>query len=166
LPSRIEWALELLDVAPADQVLEFGCGPGVAASSVADRLVNGCITAIDRSPTGIARARARNAHHLTSGRLVLEEVALANFRSEKRFDKAFGVNVNLFWTKSADVECQVLRGVLAPRGVVHLVYDGPGDRGYDVGDEVAATLSRKGFTATVRRGANPSLVCVTSLPAR
>lgn len=72
LPARIEWALDLLDVAPGDQVLELGCGSGVAASLIADHLTDGCMTAVDRSATAISRARVRNAHHVESGRLVLE----------------------------------------------------------------------------------------------
>ena len=163
-PLRIQWALELLDLAPADQVLEIGCGPGVAASLVANRLAAGTITAIDRSPTAIARARARSAHHLESGRLTLEQVALAEFRSERRFDKAFSVNVNVFWTTTAAAECQALSAVLAPRGVVHLVYGGPDDLGSGVSDRVVANLGRQGFAAIVRRGPHPSLVCITGRP--
>jgi trans-aconitate methyltransferase len=150
-----------LDVAPADQVLEFGCGPGVAVSLVAERLAGGCVTAIDRSATAVSRARSRNRHHLEAGRLLLEQVALAEFRTENRFDKAFGVNVNLFWTTPAQAECEVLTTVLAPGAAVHLVYDAPTDRGRDVAEAVAATLSRHGFTATVSRGLRPSLVSIS-----
>ncbi len=165
LPARIGWALELLDLAPADQVLEFGCGPGVAALAIAERLPAGCITAIDRSATAISRARARNADHLESGRLMLEQVPLAKFRSDRHFDKAFGVNVNLVWTTCADAECQVLQKVLVPSGVVHLVYDVPADRDCDVTHRVAATLGQHGFAATTSRGATPSLVCITGRPS-
>ena len=78
VPARIAWAVDQLDLAPTDRVLEFGCGPGVAASLVADRVGDGAVLAIDRSATAIARAAARNAGHLASGRLVLEQVALAD----------------------------------------------------------------------------------------
>jgi len=162
VPARIEWALGLLDVAPADLVLELGCGTGVAAALVCDCLAGGCLTAIDRSATAISRARSRNVDHLESGRLVLEEVPLAD-RSATAISRARSrnVDVNLFWTTAADVECQVLMSVLAAHGVVHLVFDGPGVRGPDVKDRVAANLSRNGFMATVSHGPGPSLVCVT-----
>ncbi|MFN2506359.1 MAG: trans-aconitate 2-methyltransferase [Acidimicrobiales bacterium] len=160
-PIRITWALDLLELTPADRVLEIGCGPGVAASLVADRLAEGSVTAIDRSPTAIARARARNLHHLESGRLALAEVALAEFRSESQFDKAFSVNVNVFWTTSAAPECEALKAVLTPRGVVHLLFEGTGDSGSDVSATVAANLGRHGFAASVRRGPQPALVCIT-----
>jgi SAM-dependent methyltransferase len=149
--------IERLELEPDDRVLEFGCGPGVAAGMVAERLTVGHITAIDRSATAIARATERNADHLASGRLVLQQIALADFRTDLRFDKAFGVNVNAFWTTSAEAECAALR---AATDVVHLVYDA--DR-TDAIDGVVAKLTREGFRPTVHRRP-PALVCVTGAP--
>lgn len=151
----------MLELRPADRVLEIGCGPGLAASLIAARLTDGSMTAIDRSPTAIARTAARNADHLASGRLILQEATLAGFRSDQRFDKALAVNVNVFWTTRAAAECRALQAVLAPDGLVHLVYDGPGD----ASERVAATLRGQGFAATVRRGPRPGLVCITGRPA-
>jgi trans-aconitate methyltransferase len=161
-PDRILWAVELLALRPADRVLEIGSGPGVAAWLVAARLTDGSMTAIDRSPTAIARAHARNADHLESGRLTLQQSTLAEFRSEQPFDKAFAVNVNVFWTTPAGLECSALRAALVPAGVVHLVYGGPGgDTRSDAIERVAANLGGGGFTTTVRDGPRRGLVCVT-----
>jgi protein-L-isoaspartate O-methyltransferase len=51
VPERITWAVEQLDLAPTHRVLEFGCGPGVAAALVAERVTEGSLLAIDRSAT-------------------------------------------------------------------------------------------------------------------
>ncbi len=157
MPARIAWAIEILDLSPTDRVLEIGCGPGVAASLVAARLTEGSMTAIDRSPTAIARTRDRNAVHLESGRLTLQHATLAEFGGGQPFDKAFAVEVNVFWTTTAAAECAALRAVLVPLGVVHLVYGGPGD----AGERVAANLGREGFATTVRRGPQPGLLCIS-----
>jgi trans-aconitate methyltransferase len=172
VPARVAWAVEQLDLAPTDRVLEFGCGPGVAASLVADRVVDGSVLAIDRSATAIDRARARNAGHIDAGRLVLEQVALADLRTDRRFDVAFAVNVNLFWTGPADTECGVLAALLAPGGAVHLVYDSPAPPGSssasaassgdarDISGRAAAALARHGFSVTTISGPG-RLVCIT-----
>lgn len=161
VPDRISWAVDQLDLAPTDRVLEFGCGPGVAASLVADRVTAGSVLAIDRSSTAIARSAARNAGHVDSGRLVLEQTALADLRTDRPFDVAFGVNVNLFWTGAAEAECRVLADVLAPGGVVHIVYETPGDRSRDVPGRVATNLARHGFETTATRGPGARLLRIT-----
>ena len=143
-------------------MLEVGCGTGVAVALVADRLDGGCITALDRSPVAIERAQARTAEHVAAGRVRLRRCQLAAFDGgAASVDKAFAVNVNVFWTSGAEAECAVLRRVLRPGGSVRLVYEGPGGAGgRDVAAAVAATLEQGGFPTEVVR--SPSgLVCVT-----
>lgn len=160
LPARIEWALDLVAIAPSDLVLEFGCGSGTAAAEIARRLSGGRITAIDRSATAIARAQTRHPEDLASGRLVLEHIALAEFRSKTQFHKALGVNVNLFWTTSAEPECRTLQRVLVPGAPTYLVYDVPGESSHKLIDGVSTTLMRHGFAPEIRRGPHRSLVCI------
>jgi SAM-dependent methyltransferase len=167
VPERIAWAVELVDPSPGERILEFGCGPGVAAALVADRLNGGRLVAIDRSATAVDRTRARTAEHLRSGRVVVQQVELAQFGGEPgfdEFDKAFAVNVNVFWTGSADAECRVLARVLRPGGLVHLVYGGPpGARAgvRDIEPVVIGNLERHGFTTAVRRDPARALVGIS-----
>jgi SAM-dependent methyltransferase len=163
IPERIKWAVALLDAQPRDRILEVGCGTGVAVSEVCRRLDGGRITAIDLSATAIAKARARNKAQLAAGRAQLERVALSDFDgAPNRFDKAFAVNVNVFWTRAADDECALLRRVLRPRGVLRLVFDqDPSGRGRDLGAMIVPQLKAHGFTCRVTRHPAGSLVCVT-----
>src|SRR5918992_1541675 len=62
--ERFVWAVDTLEVCPADRLLEVGCGHGVAVSLVCERLTTGTITAIDRSPKMIEMATRRNREHL------------------------------------------------------------------------------------------------------
>lgn len=65
--ERFVWAVDTLEVRPADRLLEVGCGHGVAVSLVCERLTTGTITAIDRSPKMIEMATRRNREHVDAG---------------------------------------------------------------------------------------------------
>jgi ubiquinone/menaquinone biosynthesis C-methylase UbiE len=114
-----------LDLQPGDRVLEIGCGHGVAATFVCERLDGGRLTAVDRSPKMIEAAARRNAHHVEAGRcefLVghLEDLDLG----ERRFDKIFAVRVGLFHREPERARALAERW-LAPGGSLHAVFDPP-----------------------------------------
>lgn len=123
MSERLRAVVERLDVQPDDRVLEIGCGHGVAATFVCERLDGGHLTAVDRSPKMVEAAARRNAEHVRSGRaefLVahLEELDLG----DRRFDKIFAVRVGLFHR-----EPERARGIaerwLAPGGKLLTVFD-------------------------------------------
>jgi SAM-dependent methyltransferase len=96
------WAIDVLGVAGSDRLLEIGCGNGVAAALVCERLTLGRLTAIDRSAKAIATARQRNADHVAAGKAVFVESAFDVFSADTgAFDKVFAINVNLFWVDPA-----------------------------------------------------------------
>jgi trans-aconitate methyltransferase len=65
---RLAWAVEQIDVQPADRVLEVGCGHGVAVTLICERLHDGTVVGVDRSPTLIRAATNRNTAHVAAGR--------------------------------------------------------------------------------------------------
>lgn len=168
VPRRVHWAVQLLDVSPGDEILEIGCGPGVAVSLVCDRLAGGRITAVDRSAIAIQRAIQRNAGHVASGRAVLRQVDLAGLALVgQHFDKVFAINVNLLWVRPADPELLLIKDLLRPGGVLRLIYETPGEeQAGRVTEAVTAALAKHGFetTVTAAAGSSPSLLCISARP--
>jgi ubiquinone/menaquinone biosynthesis C-methylase UbiE len=123
--DRLRTIVASLGIGPTDRVLEIGCGHGVAATYVCERLDTGRLTAIDRSSRMIAAASRRNAVHVESGRA---EFLVADFEDldlgERRFDIVFAVRVGLFHREPTHAQAVASRW-LAPGGAIHAFYDSP-----------------------------------------
>ena len=126
MSARLGAIVDRLQIAPHHRVLEIGCGHGVAATLVCDRLESGKLTAVDRSPKMIAAAARRNAAHVAAGRaefLVMDLEALD--LGDRRFDVIFAVRVGLFHREPE--KANVLAALhLAPDGRLITDYDAPG----------------------------------------
>jgi ubiquinone/menaquinone biosynthesis C-methylase UbiE len=125
MSERLRSIVDDLGIEPQDRVLEIGCGHGVAASLVCERLDGGRLTAVDRSPKMIEAAERRNAEHVVAGRaefLVgdLEDIDLG----DRRFDKVFAVRVGLFHRDQERARALASRW-LAPGGELVSVFDPP-----------------------------------------
>lgn len=124
IPARIRWAVDLMDVKPADQVLEIGCGPGAGAQLICERLETGKLFAIDRSESGVDRTKRRCKKHVDAGRLTVRQIDLATLRVPvKRLNKVFAFNVNLFWVRACADEVALLHERVLPGGAVYLFYE-------------------------------------------
>ena len=110
--------LALLDIQPADRVLEVGFGPGLAIERAAELASRGKVVGIDHSALMLQEARRRNAKAIGDGRVELllgSADHVPDFGA--RFDKVFAVNVFMFW----DDPIAVLRGlcrVMKPGGTI------------------------------------------------
>jgi SAM-dependent methyltransferase len=150
IPARVQWAADLLDVHPNARVLEIGCGPGHAVTLVAARLTGtGHLTAIDRSATMVARARARNAAVVATGRVVIARQTLEQAAAVGgAFEEIFAVNVNCFWTAPA-ASVAALRRLGRPGAAVCLVYEPPSRaRRQQLATLLPAALQDAGITVT------------------
>ncbi len=151
LLDRQRWAVQLVLESQPRAVLEIGCGLGVALRMLAEALPEARVLGIDRSPVAVERAAARLGDLLDGERVSLQHVTVAGLDlPDGSVDVALGVNVNVFWTSRAGWELAVLRRVLRPGGVLHLVYEPPGPDPW-VATGVEESLRQAGWTWTVRR---------------
>jgi len=126
MSDRLEAVVARLELRPDHRVLEIGCGHGVAATMVCERLDGGGYVAIDRSPKMIAAAAGRNQAYVEAGTaefLVasLEDVDLGG----RRFDRILAVRVGLFQREPERARALASRW-LAPGGILKVVFDPPG----------------------------------------
>jgi SAM-dependent methyltransferase len=144
--SRLRWAVEVLDIAPDDHVLEVGCGHGVAVSLVCERLDRGRITAVDRSPRMIEMAQRRNRAHAAKTRLITANLEDADLGDET-YDKAFAVHVAALHKPGAALDS--VRRRLAPGGRLYLFNQAPGWKAFEeaegFGAELSGVLAAAGF---------------------
>jgi ubiquinone/menaquinone biosynthesis C-methylase UbiE len=124
--ERLRSIVESLDIRPGDRVLEIGCGHGVAATLVCERLSEGRLTAVDRSAKMIEAATNRNAEHVASGKAEFLVASLEDLDlGERRFDKVFAVRVGLFH-RDPERARSLVEQWLAPGGQVRAFFDEPG----------------------------------------
>ena len=164
--ERLRWAIELLDPAPSDRVLEVGCGAGVAVSLICVKLSDGTIVgarqvAADDRPSHAPEPRARRC-----GQGAFQARALADADlGDEAFDEVFAVNPRLFRADAAR-EADVLRRGLAPEGALYLVQQHPSaERTRAVTEGLTAALERNGFavrTVATRGAGTSTMACIVA----
>jgi cyclopropane fatty-acyl-phospholipid synthase-like methyltransferase len=151
IPARIAWAVDQLAVGEADRILEIGGGRGVAAAVICARLTRGSYLGIDPSETAVRASAVRNREQLERGTARFEQQGLQDVDPTRlpRFDKVFAINVNLFWTRSAQQELALIRQLLKDQGQLYLFYDKPTPAGTSrIADLLGEHLGRAGYAST------------------
>lgn len=98
ISSRLLEIVESLPLRRGLRVLEIGCGPGVAARAIAERLGTGHVLGIDRSPRAVAQAISGSRPLISAGVLSFRQVAVEDFvleAGERPYDLAFAVRVGV-----------------------------------------------------------------------
>jgi SAM-dependent methyltransferase len=114
--KRAYQTLELLEIAPADRILEIGFGPGVAIERASRLAPAGVIFGIDHSEVMLQQARRRNARAIEEGRVILQLAAVEELPSfSQPFDEIFAINSVAFWDEPL-TRLSELRDLLAPDG--------------------------------------------------
>lgn len=102
--------LDIVDALPLKngmRVLEIGCGSGVAAREIANRIDNGYVLAIDRSKKAIEQAQKNANPEIKSGKLRFVQAKIEEFKlpeSETLFDIAFAIRVGALDGRHPELE--------------------------------------------------------------
>ena len=116
--QRSAWVVSLLNVQPADQVLEIGFGPGLAIAALV-RAGAGQVYGIDHSAVMLRQASRRNAAAIRAGRVTLLRASVDQLPPAVNgpFAAILAVNSLAFWPAPAQRLAE-LRHRLAPGGCV------------------------------------------------
>jgi ubiquinone/menaquinone biosynthesis C-methylase UbiE len=124
MSERLRSIVERMRIRPDDDVLEIGCGHGVAATMVCGKLGSGHLVAIDRSRKMIEASIRRNKEYVDVGKAEFHVADVLSFDPGiRRFDKIFAVRVALLHRDAA--ARNVIEKWLKPHGKIFLVYDEP-----------------------------------------
>jgi ubiquinone/menaquinone biosynthesis C-methylase UbiE len=97
---RNRWVVSLLDVQPAERVLEIGFGPGLAIAELSRRVGNsGHAYGIDHSEVMLRQATKRNASAMAAGQVSLTSASVDQLPPSfgGPFDAILAVNSVGFW---------------------------------------------------------------------
>lgn len=142
--KRLEWAVNILQPAPDDHILEIGCGAGLLAEMIVMKLRTGELTAIDSSASMISKAIKRNQSAIKNHKLRLYATPLSDFSSLPYFNKIVAFNVNIFW-KPAEAELANIRKLLKPGGQLFVFYQTPSGIDATLMNKIKDTLISNGF---------------------
>jgi ubiquinone/menaquinone biosynthesis C-methylase UbiE len=93
-----ETALGLLDLQPADHVLEVGFGHGATIARVAAAVSRGFVAGVDPSPEMCRMAARRNRQPVASGSVELRQASVEALPfPDDSFDKVLSVHTLYFW---------------------------------------------------------------------
>jgi SAM-dependent methyltransferase len=146
--QRNRWVVSLLDVRPADRVLEIGFGPGVAIAALADRATRGQVYGIDHSEVMVRSASRRNAAAIRAGRVHLTQAPVDRLPSfDGPLDVILAVNSVGFWPDPVE-RLRDLHRLLRPGGRIALVSQPrrPGVTTAEAAAELQNLLTHAGFT--------------------
>ena len=123
-------ALQALNLAPDDRVLEVGVGHGRTLAAAARTVTEGRLAGIDPSRVMLRIARGRNAAALRTGRM---ELALGVSEhlpyAAGAFNKAYAVHTIYFWPRPERDLAEIHR-VLAPGGRLVIGFRPSHDTGF------------------------------------
>ena len=114
-------AIDALQIAPADHVLDVGSGHGRSLGLLAERAARGRVVGADPAPLMCEIAAARNRALVRAGRVALECTSAEQLPfTHAQFDKVLCVHVAYFWRDLAGALREMAR-VTKPGGRLALV---------------------------------------------
>ncbi|MBZ4188828.1 class I SAM-dependent methyltransferase [Niabella beijingensis] len=111
LSPRLNAVVNALPLHEGIRVLEIGCGTGVAAKEIVQRIGHGFLLGIDRSAKAIQQSEKNAAAEVKTGKLEFLQVAVEDFElpaGMPLFDIAFAIRVGALDGRHPQLEASAL----------------------------------------------------------
>jgi SAM-dependent methyltransferase len=116
------WSRDLLNIQPADRVLELGCGAGQGLALALERAAHGYVAGVDLSATMLRSAARRNSLALHEGRLTLLQADIVALPfAEQHWNKVFSIHTFYFWPEPLDNLLELVH-LLAKGGTLAIIF--------------------------------------------
>ena len=121
------WALSFWTIAPADRILDCGCGGGMTVHRMAEQVQSGKVTGIDYSKVSVAASKDLNFKEIQAGKAEILEASVDDLPfPDGTFDKVITLESFYFWPDAVR-NLKEVRRVLEEGGTFLLVADIYGD---------------------------------------
>ncbi|NSB22295.1 ubiquinone/menaquinone biosynthesis C-methylase UbiE [Clostridium beijerinckii] len=92
------WAIEKVDIAESDYILDVGCGGGQTVYNLAKKAKKGQVSGIDISSEAVKSSIEKNKREIENGKVKIYEADVANlpFTSEY-FDEITAIQTHIYW---------------------------------------------------------------------
>ncbi|MBC9797495.1 class I SAM-dependent methyltransferase [Sinomicrobium weinanense] len=113
ISNRLAEIVDALPLKNGIRVLEVGCGTGLAAREIVNRVENGYVLAVDRSPKAIAQATKNAQKEIEKGALkfVQAKIEALELPGEEPFDFAFAIRVGALDGRHPEIEQEALKKI-------------------------------------------------------
>lgn len=125
IPTRIEWALDLLSGKRPELLLEIGSGPGLACRRFLRQHGRANYIGLDRSAVSRDKFRNLNADMIEAGRASFVHDDFLDQTKSSGADVGLAINVNAFWTNPVKSFAAAKRLLMQPAFLL-LIYEAPG----------------------------------------
>ncbi|HEX8333880.1 MAG TPA: class I SAM-dependent methyltransferase [Segetibacter sp.] len=121
ISKRLEEIVNALPLKEGIRILEIGCGTGVMAREIANRLNDVYVLGLDRSAKAIEQAVSMSRAEIATGKLHFQKAAIEEFEldGDHPFDFAFAIRVGALDGRHPEIEHRALSNIakaLKPNG--------------------------------------------------
>ncbi|MBD3584076.1 class I SAM-dependent methyltransferase [Flavobacterium selenitireducens] len=125
ISPRLQEIVHALPIRKGMKVMEIGCGSGVVARELSNKLDDGYVLAIDRSPKAISQAIKMSSAQLKNGNLeyINSSIEELEFAHNDYFDIIFAIRVGVLdgrHPERKNLALDKIRRLLKPGGKLYI----------------------------------------------